>query len=78
MVTVSGAAPPFLSSVATKNAGTGAGSGASLVLRQHPAGGVEVAADEAALQDRALHVVTALAGREEAVPDQVAGADLDA
>ena len=43
---------------------------------QHPAGGVEVAADQPVLQHRALHVVTALAGREEPVPDQVAGADL--
>src|SRR5882724_13280557 len=32
MVTTSGAAPPLLSSVATKNAGTGSGAGASLVL----------------------------------------------
>jgi hypothetical protein len=32
IVTVSGSRPPLLSSVATKNAGTGAGSGATRVL----------------------------------------------
>ena len=50
------------------------GPGASSVLARHAAGGVEVAADEAVLQHRALHVVAALAGREEPVADQVAGA----
>ena len=47
MVTVSGAAPPPLSWVARKNAGAPDESGASSVLRQHPAGGVEVAALQA-------------------------------
>src|SRR6185437_4255654 len=45
--------------------------------RQHAAGGVEVAADQALVrQERALQVVPALGGREEPVADQVARADL--
>ena len=43
---------------------------------EHPAGGVEVPPHQAlVVQQRALQVVTALAGREEAVPDQVLRGD---